>query len=40
MEHINKAKSWFFEKMKKNAETLPRRIKKKSENTQINNITN
>ena len=34
MEHINKAKSWFFEKMKKNAETLPRRIKKKSEKTQ------
>ena len=36
MEHINKAKSWFFEKIKKKKkdETLPRRIKKKSEKTQ------
>ena len=41
MQDINKAKSWFFEKIKKkNDETLPRRIKKKSEKTQINNITN
>lgn len=40
MEDINKAKSWFFGKIKKNDETLPRRIKKKGEKTQINNITN
>lgn len=39
MEHINKAKSWVFEKIKRNDETLPR-IKKKSQKTQINNITN
>lgn len=40
MEDINKAKSWLFEKIKKNDETLPRRIKKKGEKIQINNITN
>ena len=40
MEHINQAKSWVFEKIKRNDETLPRRIKKKSQKTQINNITN
>lgn len=40
MEHINKAKSWVFEKIKRNDETLPRGIKKKSQKTQINNITN
>ena len=37
---INKTKSWFFEKIKKMDEALPRLIKKKRERTQINKIRN
>ena len=36
---INKAKSWFFEKIKKTDKPLARLIKKK-ENNQINKIRN
>ena len=37
---INKAKSWFFEKMNKIDKPLARLIKKKREKTQINRIRN
>ena len=37
---INKAKSWFFEKINKIDKPLPRLIKKKREKNQINNIRN
>ena len=37
---INKTKSWFFEKINKIDKPLARLIKKKSEKTQINRITN
>ena len=37
---INKAKSWFFEKINKIGKPLARLIKKKRENYQINNIGN
>ena len=37
---INKAKSWFFEKINKTDKPLARLIKKKRENTQINRIRN
>ena len=37
---INKAKSWFFEKINKIDKLLARLIKKKREKNQINNIRN
>ena len=37
---INKAKSWFFEKINKTGKPLSRLIKKKRERTQINKIRN
>ena len=37
---INKAKSWFFEKINKIDKALARLIKKKWEKTQINRIRN
>ena len=37
---INKAKSWFFEKINKIDKPLTRLIKKKTEKTQINRIRN
>ena len=37
---INKAKSWFFEKINKIDKPLARLIKKKRERTQINKIRN
>ena len=37
---INKAKSWFFEKINKIEKPLARLIKKQRENNQINNIRN
>ena len=37
---INKTKSWFFEKINKIDKPLPRLIKKKTEETQINRIRN
>ena len=37
---IDKAKSWFFEKINKIDKPLPRLIKKKREKNQINNIRN
>ena len=37
---INKAKSWFFEKMNKTDKPLARLIKKKREENQINKIRN
>ena len=37
---INKAKSWFFEKINKIDKPLARLIKKKRERTQINQIRN
>ena len=37
---INKAKSWFFEKINKIDKTLARILKKKIEKNQINNIRN
>ena len=37
---INKAKSWFFEKINKIDEPFARLIKKKREKTQINRIRN
>ena len=37
---INKAKSWFFEKIKKIDKPLARLIKKQRENNQINKIRN
>ena len=40
IEKINKAKSWFFEKINKIDKTLARLIKKKRERTQINKIRN
>ena len=41
IEKINKTKSWFFEKIKKNIDTpMARFIKKKREKNQINKIRN
>ena len=40
MAQINKAKSWFFEKMNKIDKELARIIKKKREKNQINKIRN
>ena len=37
---INKAKSWFFEKINKIDKPLPRLIKKQREKNQINKIRN
>ena len=37
---INKAKSWFFEKINKIDKPLPRLIKEKSDKNQINKIRN
>ena len=37
---INKAKSWFFEKVSKNEKPLARLIKKQREKNQINKIRN
>ena len=37
---INKAKSWFFEKVNKTDKPLARLIKKQRENNQINKIRN
>ena len=37
---INKAKSWFFERMNKTDKPLARLIKKQTEKNQINNIRN
>ena len=37
---INKTKSWFFEKISKIDKPLARLIKKKSENNNINKISN
>ena len=37
---INKTKSWFFEKIKKNDKPLARLIKRKREKTQINSVRN
>ena len=37
---INKTKSWFFEKINKIDKPLPRLIKIKRKNTQINRISN
>ena len=40
MAKINKAKSWFFEKINKMDKPLARLIKKKREKNQINKIRN
>ena len=40
IENINKAKSWFFEKINKIEKPLARPIKKKRDQTQINRIRN
>ena len=37
---INKAKSWFFERINKIDKTLARRIKKEREKNQVNKIIN
>ena len=39
-EKINKAKSWFFERINKTDKPLARLIKKQREKNQINKITN